>query len=186
VALGGFDLGVATRAAELYHEGCFPWLVVTGATSRTTAQRFPDGEAAAYRERLLAQGVPDDVILVEPHATNTGENIAYSRGLLERRGIEVSHLMIICMPSMERRAWATCTKQWPEITVSCASQDVALEDYIGHPGNGRTAVEEIVGDLQRLWVHADQGFAVEQPVPPVVLAAYHRLVAAGFDSKVLS
>ena len=36
VGLGSHDLGVATRTAELYHEGWFPRIVFTGANAPTT------------------------------------------------------------------------------------------------------------------------------------------------------
>lgn len=57
--------------------------VFTGATSRTTREAMPRGEAQHYRERALELGVPAGAILVEPRARNTGENIALSRALLE-------------------------------------------------------------------------------------------------------
>jgi hypothetical protein len=44
----------------------------------------------------------------------------------------------------------------------------------------------LVGDTQRIWVYADQGFATSQVVPPQVLDAYQRLVAAGFNTRVLA
>ena len=50
IGLGSHDLGVAEHAAKLYHDGLFPLLVFTGATSPTSAPRFPRGEAVHYRE----------------------------------------------------------------------------------------------------------------------------------------
>jgi hypothetical protein len=41
VGLGSHDLGVATFTSELYHAGLFPIVVFSGATSKTTAARFP-------------------------------------------------------------------------------------------------------------------------------------------------
>jgi len=79
VGLGSHDLGVATCAADLYHRGLVPRLVFTGANAPTTIGVFPRGEAVHYREHALALGVPDDAILVEPTATNTGESITRTR-----------------------------------------------------------------------------------------------------------
>jgi hypothetical protein len=50
IGLGSHDLGVASYAAELYRAQLFPVLVFSGATSKTTAARFPRGEAVQYRE----------------------------------------------------------------------------------------------------------------------------------------
>jgi hypothetical protein len=42
-----------------------------------------------------------------------------------------------------------------------------------------------VRDLQRVVEYPKLGFAVEQDVPAEVLAAYDRLIDAGFDSRLL-
>lgn len=82
IGLGSHDLGVPTYAAELYHTGLFPALVFTGAINPTHPERFPRGEAVHFREHALNLGVPDTAILVEPTATNTGQNITLSRAAL--------------------------------------------------------------------------------------------------------
>ncbi|QVI23820.1 YdcF family protein [Nocardia tengchongensis] len=83
LGLGGHDIGVATYAAELYHAGMFPLIVFTGANAPTTIERFPRGEANHFREHAIGLGVPAEAILVEPKATNTGDNIDFSRALLD-------------------------------------------------------------------------------------------------------
>ncbi|MEQ7127946.1 ElyC/SanA/YdcF family protein [Actinopolymorpha sp. B11F2] len=55
-------------------------------------------------------GVPADAVLVEPAATNTGENITLSRQLLADARIEAANVMVISMAYMERRAYATCVR----------------------------------------------------------------------------
>jgi hypothetical protein len=62
VGLGSHDIGVATYAAELYHRGLYPVVVLTGGSTPTTRERFPRGEAVHYREHALALGVPDTAI----------------------------------------------------------------------------------------------------------------------------
>ncbi|MPZ84251.1 MAG: hypothetical protein GEV28_29155 [Actinophytocola sp.] len=106
IGLGSHDLGVAACAAELYQAGLFPVLVFSGATSSTTAKRFPRGEAVHYREHAIELGVPDHAILVEPQASNTGQNIALSRALLAEHGHSPRSLLLISKPYMERRAYA--------------------------------------------------------------------------------
>ncbi|OXM64328.1 MULTISPECIES: YdcF family protein [Amycolatopsis] len=185
VALGCNDLGVAAHAAELYHRGLFPVVVFSGGNSRETARAFPRGEGVHYRERALELGVPDDAILVEPHATNTGENIALSRRVLAAAGIEVSSLMLVSMPYMERRAFATTRKVWPEVEPVCASAPVSLTEYALRTQHGTELIDMIVGDFQRLIEYPRKGFAIPQKIPPIVYSAYRRLVAAGFRSRML-
>ncbi|PRX44660.1 uncharacterized SAM-binding protein YcdF (DUF218 family) [Prauserella shujinwangii] len=185
IGLGSHDLGVAAYAAELYHAGLFPLLVFSGATSPTTAKRFPRGEAVHYREHAIELGVPDSAILVEPQASNTGQNIALSRALLAEHGHAPRSVLLISKPYMQRRAFATCRKVWPEIEVVCASEPLKLDDYVQSIGDEKLVIDMLVGDLQRVIEYPKQGFAIEQDVPAEVRAAYDRLLAAGFDSRIL-
>lgn len=185
VGLGSHDLGVATAAAQRYAAGFFPVLLFTGGNSATTRARFPRGEAVHYREHALSLGVPGSAVLVEPRAANTGQNIAFSRDLLRRHGVEVDSVMLVCKPYMQRRAYATARQAWPEVDVVCTSEDLTFDEYLRSIGDPRLVVDMLVGDLQRLVEYPRLGFAVEQPVPAPVLAAYDRLVADGFVSRLL-
>lgn len=121
VGLGSHDLGVADATAEPFRRGMAPVVLFTGATSQTTRDRMPRGEAEHYRDRTIELGVPASVILFEPSARNTGENIRFSRALLEERRIPVSSALIVSKPYEERRAYATARKLWPEIEWVSAS-----------------------------------------------------------------
>ncbi|MFD5696845.1 YdcF family protein [Streptomyces lasiicapitis] len=186
IGLGSHDLGVATASADLYRAGLFPVLVFSGGNSPTTRARFPRGEAVHYREHALSLGVPDEAILVEANAGNTGQNVTLSRDLLQQTGIEVDTLMLISKPYMERRSYATCRKLWPEADVICASEPLELDDYIKSIGDEKLVVDMLVGDLQRVIEYPRLGFAVEQDVPEDVHAAYERLLRSGFDSRLIS
>jgi len=186
IGLGSHDLGVATTAADLYRAGLFPVVVFSGGNSPTTRARFPRGEAIHYREHALGLGVPDEAILVEPKAANTGQNITFSRELLAKAGVEVESLLLISKPYMERRSYATCRKLWPEAEVVCASEPLELDDYIKSIGDEKLVVDMLVGDLQRVIEYPKLGFAVEQDVPGDVYDAYERLLRAGFDSRLIT
>lgn len=185
IGLGSHDLGVATFAAELYHAGLFPTLVFSGANSPTTAERFPRGEAVHFAEHAMTLGVPESAIIVEPQAANTGQNIEYSRTALAKAGVGVSSALLISKPYMERRAYATALKVWPEIEVICASEPLTFDDYLKSIGDHKLVIDMLVGDLQRVIEYPALGFAVAQDVPMEVEDAYRRLLGAGFDSRLL-
>jgi uncharacterized SAM-binding protein YcdF (DUF218 family) len=185
IGLGSHDLGVATFAAELYQRGLFGILVFSGANSPTTAARFPHGEAYHYREHAIDLGVPEAVILVEPHARNTGENINLSRSVFAQADVKPDSLMLISKPYMERRAYATCRQVWPEAEVVCASEPLTFEDYVASIGDIKLVIDMLVGDLQRVIEYPRLGFAIEQDVPDNVCKAYDRLLRAGYDSRLL-
>ncbi|WP_181788717.1 YdcF family protein [Streptomyces phytophilus] len=185
IGLGSHDLGVADTAADLYHRGMMPLIVFTGATSRTTRDRMPRGEAEHYRERARERGVPAGAILVEPRARNTGENIRFSRALLEERDVPVSSVLLISKPYEERRACATARKLWPGVEWLSASTPMTLTAYVDSIGDARLVLDMLVGAQQRLLVYPRQGFMVEQTVPGDVAAAYRRLRDAGFTSRLV-
>jgi uncharacterized SAM-binding protein YcdF (DUF218 family) len=185
IGLGSHDLGVAAEAARLFHAGLFPVVVFTGATTPTTYGRFPRGEAVHYREHAISLGVPEDAILVEPTAINTGQNIERSRALLQQAGITVGSVLLISKPYMERRAYATCRQVWPSAEPVCASERVSLDDYVQRIGDARMVIDMMVGDVQRIIEYPRRGYAIPQPVPADVRGACRRLIQAGFTARLL-
>ncbi|MFF3897387.1 YdcF family protein [Streptomyces sp. NPDC001812] len=186
IGLGSHDLGVADTTADLYHRGMAPVIVFTGATSRTTRERMPRGEAEHYRERAIELGVPASAIIVEPDARNTGENLRFSRALLEARGIPVSSALLVSKPYEERRAYATACKVWPEAEWVSASTPMTFAEYVDSLQDVRLVVDMLVGAQQRLAVYPRQGFMIEQQIPDDVAAAYERLKAEGFTSRLVA
>ncbi|MFE3205644.1 YdcF family protein [Embleya sp. NPDC059237] len=186
VGLGSHDLGVARFTAELYHHDLFPIVVFSGGNSPTTATRFPRGEAVHYREHAIELGVPDEAILLEPRAANTGQNIAFTRDVLTAHGTTVESLLIVSKPYMQRRAYATCRKIWPEVDVVCASEPLEFDAYLKSIGDEHLVIDMLVGDLQRIIAYPALGYAVEQNVPDDVHTAYERLLDAGFTSRLMA
>ncbi|MFE7807616.1 YdcF family protein [Streptomyces sp. NPDC057430] len=186
IGLGSHDLGVADVAVDLYRRDMMPLIVFTGATSRTTRERMPRGEAEHYRERALELGVPAAAILVEPNARNTGENIRFSRSLLQEREVDVSSILLISKPYEERRAYATARQLWPDVDIVSASAPMTLAEYVDSIGDPRLVLDMLVGAQQRLLIYPEQGFMVSQESPASVTAAYERLCASGFTSRLVS
>jgi len=186
IGLGSHDLGVADAAVDLYRRGMAPLIVFTGATSRTTRDRMPRGEAVHYRERALELGVPDSAVLVEPRARNTGENIRFSRALLEEAGVGVSSVLLVSKPYEERRAHATARQLWPSTEFVSASSPMTFEEYVASLRDERLVIDMLVGALQRLMIYPERGFMAVDPVPGDVVAAYERLRRAGFTSRLVA
>ena len=110
IGLGSHDLGVAAVAVSLFHRGMFPRIVFSGANAPTTIDHFPRGEAVHYREYAVAHGVPAEAVLIETQATNTAENITYTREKLAARGVKPRSVLLMSRPYQQRRAFATCRK----------------------------------------------------------------------------
>lgn len=185
IGLGGHDIGVAAFAAKLYHQGLFPILVFSGADNPTMREKFPRGEAVHFRERAIDLGVPEEAILLEPRATNTGLNIANSRQVLHDAGVDPASVLLMAMPYMERRAYATCRKVWPQVEPVCASEPLAFDAYVKTIGDEGLVIDQIVGDTQRVIEYPKLGYAIEQPVPYEVHHALEHLCRNGYVSRLL-
>lgn len=75
------------RAAELYESGAIRKIVVSGGYDYAGARLT---EAEGMRNYLMDRGVPENDILLENDATNTYENMLYSRGIMEKSGLSTA------------------------------------------------------------------------------------------------
>src|SRR5690625_2238575 len=186
IGLGSHDIGVAEHTADLYHRGLFPLIVFTGANAPTTVDVFPRGEAVHFTERAIELGVPADAIIQETEAANTGENFTLARDLLGSQGKNPKSATLISRPYQQRRAYATALKLWPELKLICSSRAQSVADYMESIGDPDRVLNMLIGDTQRIWVYADMGFAEHQHVDNETMAAFDRLVAAGYTSRLLT
>ena len=183
--LGSNDLRVADRAVALWQEGLAREILMSGGLGNFTAGVFERPEAELFAERAAGLGVPPDVVLVENRSTNTGENVRFSRQLLEREGRFVNSVIAVQKPFMERRTFATIRAQWPEVTVRVTSPRMDLLDYCVGGMTVDVVTHTMVGDLQRIWEYPKRGFMIEQEVPEDVQHAFDRLVEAGYGQHLL-
>jgi uncharacterized SAM-binding protein YcdF (DUF218 family) len=180
VALGSHDVRVAERAAELYREGWAPLIVCSGHLGNLTLGVWERSEAHVFAEVAHRAGVPLEHILIEDRATNTGENVVYSRDLLASRGIHPQRVIGVQKPYMERRTYATFRKKWPEVEVLVTSPQIPFADYPTPEITKDDVVHIMIGDLQRIMLYGEKGYQIPQDVPPVVVDAYKRLVSLGY------
>ncbi|QVQ50860.1 YdcF family protein [Spiractinospora alimapuensis] len=178
-------VAVVGGCARLYQAGLFSTLVFTGGPNPTKPGRFPRGEAVHFSEHAQALGVPAEAIVVEPRARNTGENIRFSREALTQVGAEVKSVLLVSMPYMERRAYATARKEWPEVDITCTSAPLDFDDYLKTMDNEQFVVDMLIGDLNRIIEYPERGFAIQQDIPQPVLHAYQSLINAGYTSRLL-
>jgi uncharacterized SAM-binding protein YcdF (DUF218 family) len=189
VVLCSHDTSVAGRGAELLIAGWAPLLVFSGGLGGITRTMWQEPEAHLFARLATEMGAPADRILIENRSTNTGENVQFTRRLLESRGIAVQRLMVVQKPYMERRSYATFKKIWPEPELIVTSPRASLDEYLRDYSNQSLSTDEVisimVGDLQRIRVYADRGFQIPQPMPDDVWEAFEVLVAAGFGGRLI-
>jgi uncharacterized SAM-binding protein YcdF (DUF218 family) len=182
LVFGSNDLRVAEHAVALFEAGLGPWILFSGARGRMT-QDWPETEAATMAGLARSRGVPAGCIFIEDRATNTGDNIRFSRELLSGSGQAPTRVIVVQKPYMERRTQAALDVQWPGVECMVSSPPGDLEGYCTDDLPLRLVIEAMVGDFQRILDYPALGFASVQVVPPPVLAAFQFLRDEGFDGQ---
>ncbi|MFM2589386.1 YdcF family protein [Vibrio sp. TBV020] len=175
--LGSNDLRVAEYAATLYLEGWAEMLIFSGGVGRLTKDTFESSEAETFAAIAKGMGVPHDAIIIEPEATNTGQNVQFTHQLLKQKNIEVNSFILVQKPYMERRTLATFEKQWPSPyeSVSVTSPKTRFCDYFNDEIDIVTTVTAMLGDFERIKNYPALGFQSEQEIPQSVEHSYQTL-----------
>lgn len=192
VIMGSSDNIVPIKAAELYHKlvknNPNLKIVTSGkwGTHAGMSQMYGDPEAVRYQKILMENGVPEDVIFIEPRSTNSGENIQFSRHIIEEEKLLHRNVLLIQVPYLQRRGGETFVEQYPweydkEEKAFKKVSGVTLKDHgIEHLISwasyvpqvyGKSAAEvfavakNTLGDLNRLRDYPSLGFfkAVDMP-----------------------
>lgn len=182
--LGSNDARVAAWAACLYRQGLAERILFSGGAGRFT-EGLASTEAERFAEVARANGVPGEAILIENRSSNTGENVQFSRRVLEEKGIYPAKILAVQKPYMERRTLATLEVQWPGIEVQVTSPPLSFGDYLTPELPRELVVSAMVGDFQRILEYPRQGFSSEQPVTNEAMEAFRVLIRAGFTSQLL-
>ncbi len=188
MVLGSHDTRVADRGAELFLEGLAPQILFSGGLGNLTKGVWDDPEADIFARIAIKKGVPEKAILVENRSTNTGENIRFSYELLKQSGTLPQKMILVQKPYMERRTFATFSKQWPgePVDFRVTSPQLSFEDYPHAEITREQVVHIMIGDLQRIWLYPEKGFQIYQDIPHRVWQAYEQLVAKGYTGNMIA
>lgn len=183
--LGSNDLRVAERAADIYLQGWAPLLIFSGGLGRLTSDLWVEPEADQFAKIAIDKGVPSSVILIENKSTNTGENVRFTQQLLKERRLDPQRFIVVQKPYMERRAYATFKKHWPDKELIVTSPRLSFEEYPTKDIPLEKVIHIMVGDMQRIKLYYEQGFQIYQEIPDHVWQTYEELVAIGFDEQLV-
>jgi uncharacterized SAM-binding protein YcdF (DUF218 family) len=190
LVLCSHDKRVAERAAQLFLEEWAPLLIFSGGLGSITNGMWSEPEADQFSQIALQMGVPKENILIENKSTNTGENILFTKLLLDEKNLYPQKFILVQKPYMERRSYATFKKLWSEKEVIVTSPQVSFEQYLKHYLNSELSTGEVinimVGDLQRIRLYAEKGFQIHQEIPDDVWSAYQKLVEFGYNKRLVN
>jgi uncharacterized SAM-binding protein YcdF (DUF218 family) len=188
LVLGSNDLRVAEHGARLLLEGWAPLIVLSGGSAHhddILATNWGIPEARRFAEVAIALGVDREKILIEDRSTNTGENLLFSWELLRAHGLSPTSFTIVQKPYMERRAYATMRRHWPEKQAVISSPPLSFEEYCSPLLPKDVIIHTMVGDLQRIKEYPKRGYQIEQHIPAEVWSAYEELVRRGFTQHLI-
>ena len=189
LVLCSHDERVAERGAQLFLEGWAPLIIFSGGQGAITSKLWDEPEAERFARIAMSLNVPRESIVVEPNSTNTGENVQFTRKLVEGRGLDLGKFIVVQKPYMERRAFATFRRYWPEKEVIVTSPQVSFRDYLAEYSHQSLTASDVVGimvgDLQRLKLYPSLGYLIAQEIPDEVWSAFEGLVRAGYDKYLI-
>ncbi len=190
IVFTSLDLRVAKYAASLYTEKKLaPRIVIAGnnAVNPNVSNNIQETnwgmpEAEKFKEVMVSEGVPEEIITTETRSTNSQENVEMTYELLKDN--LPKRIILVQKQSMGRRAYATFKKHWPDnnYQLMVTSPNTTYEEYVsGGEIDEDTYINIMVGDLQRILIYPEKGYMIEQEVPEDVLEAYKKLIELGYN-----
>eukprot|EP01084_Bolivina_argentea_P012118 22712_1 len=201
------DINVADVAGKLFWKYfdnnpnlyiLFSGGIGTGIHSGTNLLGWKHAEAIMFKNRVSKtfigkdyKDIPIENILIERYAKNSGENVDFSRIILEQQNKQFDKIILVQKPFMERRAFATLKKRWingpSEICVQSSSMNWQ-EYYKVNPVDKDIIISIMVGDLQRVKYYAEPygDFQIPQEIPEYVWNAFQYLVSKGYTDNLMS
>ncbi|KAK0041405.1 YdcF family protein [Biomphalaria pfeifferi] len=183
IVLGNDDPRSAEYAADLFHEGWAPLVVISGKEGSGTRGKLPVSmtEADVFCNIMTARGVPRENIILEKEATNTGQNIQFTQRFLRSLGHQPKSILIVTKSLMELRAALTFQKQWENseaVHLCVSSPPLSLLEYpSADVGTLDQVLEYLLVHFKKFTDYAKCGHQAPIDIPAHVQRAYAMLEA---------
>ena len=200
LVFGSSDISVADEAATLWmkiakdrmetKDKC-PFIICSGGIGTGPHSGYnlmgwtrPEAEIFSERIKSMIKINANPIfferlhILIEDKGKNSGDNVDFSKQIIEQNNLASQKLIVVQKPFMERRTYATFKHRWPNPAIRLHSSSISLLDY---PEKSKIPLEDVigimVGDLQRikLYAHPHGNFQISQEIPEEVWQAFEIL-----------
>lgn len=150
---------MAVRAAELWHEGYAPFILVSGKYSKLDTGfkiklQEDDRYFGSYQTEceflstvLRQEGVLDQAILKEDQATFTYENAIYARALTDQAGLQVHKAILCCQTYHACRCLMYFQLLYPDTQFYVCPADLGINRENWH--QTEQGVELVLGEVER-------------------------------------
>ena len=148
------------EAFRLWREGFFRWAIVSGGIT-------PGAEASEceiIKRTMVAQGMPDERILEEHRAMNTGENVIFSLPIIDAVLGLKNIRSVICLGNTwtARRYPMTLHRHWPEVEKML----VTVDSFVTPRSQWHTEPEfrrRVLHEWDKIEPYKAKGFIAEWP-----------------------
>ncbi len=180
------DIRIAKYAAELWKQNYSNLILFSGGLNFFTKSIFQSSEAESFAKIAIQEGVNPNSILIESKSTNTGENVQFSKTLLQELKIYPKKIIAVQKPSMTRRVSLALSKQWSDVKFLISSPNYTLVQASHEYISLKLIINEIVGDFQRIIEYPKMGFQSATEIPLYVTYAYNFLIKKGYTLHLLN
>lgn len=108
---GGKTFGRIQTGVELWKAGWAPKIWISGGHP---VYQESESEAIIFKRWAMEQGVPEDVIFIEPHSITIADNVRRSLNAMDEMGVIFSKMILVMGWYAQKRAWVTMEKYMPE------------------------------------------------------------------------
>lgn len=175
IGFGHFDLAIPRRCAELIRRGAALRIIFSGGIGAGTAD-LGRPEADAFVDEL-AKDYADLAgrALVENRSTNTGDNIRFTRELLQSLdpplpfGNAIRSVLLVATPCRQRRVWLTWQKLVPEVAAWNAPPPTSYESLRAlYATKGEDIRIQLIGEYERIRDYPARGWIAEDNIPSAI------------------
>ena len=158
---GGSYPEPAEVAAQLYHEGYAPMILIGGGVSIATGS-FPGPKTKTkiytgdykteyefYLDVLQKNDVPDEAIIGEDQSSFTRENGIYARQLVDEKQISVRSALLVCKAFHARRCLMAYQAAFPQVDFSVipvTGYDITKDNWY----QDEEAIGRVMNELHRI------------------------------------
>ncbi|WOF74950.1 YdcF family protein [Parvibaculaceae bacterium PLY_AMNH_Bact1] len=146
------------EAARLWRGGFYRHAIVSGGITPGGL----DPEGIVMKQLMVEAGIPDEIILTETRASNTGENVSLSLPIIEREiGLaNIQSVIAIGKLCTSRRYLMTLERHWPDVEKMLAPINwfgVPRADWHLHP----LAKQRVLSEVAKIEPYLEKGFIAE-------------------------
>lgn len=185
IGLGSILKNVPKKCAELYQKGLGDYIIFTGNCGKGTEGIISKTEAEIFKSIAIAEGVPEDKILIETKATNTYENIKYSLEVLKENGLFPESFLIVGKPYQERRAECIASVELTRYKFSIAPFLITFDEFLEYVETNNLmslddVINELVGEINICILAPNYEIQQKCDIPDEVMESYERLCKKGY------